>query len=54
MWYYDMFLSFSGHSGSYEAAKTKISLFGSAMCVFFFGGGGLGGSFDSVVYIFVD
>lgn len=52
MWYYDMLLSFSGHSGSYEAAKTKISLFGSAMC-FFLGGGG-GGSFDSVVYIFVD
>lgn len=51
MWYYDMLLSFSGHSGSYEAAKTKISLFGSVMC-FFLGGGG--GSFDSVVYIFVD
>ena len=52
MWYYDMLLSFSGHSGLYEAAKTKISLFGSAMCFFFWGGGG--GSFDSVVYIFVD
>lgn len=41
MWYYDMLLSFSGHSGSYEAAKTKISLFGSVMC--FFLGGGVGG-----------